>query len=95
VSDKKIIERVSLPDGSGSVTVYEVTGDLGAHVAANLVCENSDGTARWVASPSKFGPDLFVGVRRDGDLIAANTWSGLILHLDPDTGTELRIVFGK
>jgi hypothetical protein len=88
-----ILEQVSLPGGDKAV-LYDMPPDR-AHVVGNLACEAADGTLRWSASPGTLGPDAFVAVRTDGELLLANTWSGYALWLDPGSGEEVRREFTK
>jgi hypothetical protein len=87
-------EKLDLRDGA-RIVVYDWSGDSARR--ENLVCLNSDRTIRWRAKlPENTGPsDCFVGVRMDGDLLLANTWSCYAVWLDPKSGQTLRYTFTK
>ena len=91
--DYAVREQVDLPNGCKAL-LFDMPISR-AHVVNNLACEAPDGSLLWTASPGEFGPDEFVAMRLDGDMLVANTWSGFALWLDPISGREVRRVFTK
>jgi hypothetical protein len=69
-----VLDQVSLPDEHKAV-LHDITADQ-ARLVHNVICEAADGTRLWIASPGEFGPDAFVSVHGDGEMLSANTWSG-------------------
>jgi hypothetical protein len=86
-------EQVALPNGCKAL-LYDMPIS-GARVVNNVACEAPDGSLLWTASPGEFGPDEFIGLRFDGAMLVANTWSGFSVWLDPESGSESRRVFTK
>lgn len=86
-------EWIALPNGHKAL-LYDMP-IVASHVVRNLTCETSDGSLIWAASPGDFGPDEFVAIRLDGDMLVANTWSGFAIWLDPVSGKEIRRAFTK
>ena len=86
-------QSLSLPDG-GRAIIYDWMD--GPRPNRNLVCVELDGNVRWVAElPTTDTADCFTGVKRDGVLLLANTWSGYAVWIDPVTGKTLRCQFTK
>lgn len=68
----------------------------GNYRTENLVCFNSDGSARWRAAlPSNTGPDSFVDAAIDENSIRADTWSGWAIWFDHVTGATNKSEFVK
>jgi hypothetical protein len=64
------------------------------HVFKNLLRIACDGHPRWFAElPTS--PDVFLAVRPEGDDLAANTWSGFKVRIDPGSGRCLEQEFVK
>jgi len=61
---------------------------------SNLLCVGRDGDTRWVAELPR-SPDSFVGMRMEGNILSAGTWSGYGVKIDPKTGKRLSMVFVK
>ena len=90
---RKECQSISLPDG-GRAIVYEWTS--GSLPERNLSCVEASGEVRWVAElPNLSGSDCFVSVRRDGNDLVANTFSGYAVRIDSATGERLSIKFTK
>lgn len=91
---RKIYTSLDLPDGAGRLVVFDWETD--SRSDENLVCLEPDGHLRWTAKlPTSDPTDCFVGVRMDGNLVFANSWSGCAVRLDPATGRTLRTQFTK
>ncbi len=63
-------------------------------VFKNLLRIGCDGHPRWFAElPTS--PDAFLAVRPEGDDLAAHTWSGFKVRIDPGSGRCLEQEFAK
>jgi hypothetical protein len=50
----------------------------------------------WTASPpDNAAPDAFVSLGYEGSVVIADTWQGLRVRIDPDTGAILDSTFVK
>jgi hypothetical protein len=86
-------QSLGLPDG-GRVVVYDWMGSPSPY--RNLVCVGPDGKLRWTAElPTTEPADCFVGIRRDGDALLANSWSCYAVWINPVTGESLKREFTK
>ena len=84
---------MELLDGPGKIVLYDP--DHGAS-ADNLVKLDSQGRILWRAMPVGRAPDdHFVYVERHGGGIAANTWSGIRVSIDSETGRVFEPTFTK
>ncbi|HVZ87866.1 MAG TPA: hypothetical protein VHG72_12905 [Polyangia bacterium] len=62
----------------------------------NLVRVHSNGEIAWTADlPTSSSTDAYVAFELDGEVLAANSWSGHRVHLDRDTGRIVDRVFTK
>jgi hypothetical protein len=80
-------ESLALP-GSGDRLVLVPASDGNGYCKA-VVAERADGSDRWRAYPPEGGQDAWVAVRIDGDTVLANSYSGWLIRLDPESGCEL------
>jgi hypothetical protein len=95
VQDTPILRSVDLPNGSGRLVLFDWSTSK-QYRFENLVCLDARGAPVWRAMlPKNSGPDTFVSVELDGDVIRANTWSCHSLTLDRMTGKTLTSVFTK
>jgi hypothetical protein len=82
MQDEKVHRSIDLPDGSGRLVLYDWSQNQDYRLE-NLVCLDANGTVVWTARlPRNTGPDGFVEISLDGDVIRANTWSCYALKLD-------------
>lgn len=92
---RRVHQTVGLPDGSGKLVVFDWSPYTDARLE-NLVLVDAAGFFVWAAQlPDGTFPDCFVGVRVYGGTLSANTWSGYVVTLDPQTGRILAQHFVK
>lgn len=84
-------ESLSLPNSTDRLVLVP-TGDGYCKV---MVLERADGSEMWSAYPPEGDQDAWVAVRLDGDAVLANSWSGWLIRLDPESGRQLERHFTK
>jgi hypothetical protein len=84
-------ESLALP-GSADRLVLVPTND---GYCKAMVVERADGTEGWSAYPPEGDQDAWVAVRIAGDTVLANSYSGWLIRLDPESGRELERQFTK
>lgn len=91
MSKIKIINSITLGDGS---TIDLQDADcIPGNVVKNLV-RRADDVLVWAAVPPGV-PDYFVSIKREGNVVVANTFSGNVVDVDIETGRVIRIRFVK
>jgi hypothetical protein len=91
--DASIVKSVELTDARIVVLDWSHSNK---HHYENLLCYRPDGSMKWKAElPPNSGVDCFVGIALDGSELRANTFSGLALWLDFETGRTIRTSFTK
>ena len=85
--------QIDLPDGDRLI-LHGLTAPEPERGA--IVRLHSTGRRRWIAHPPRGeGQDAFVAMRVEGDAIIADSFQGLSLRLDLNTGTMLGGAFVK
>ncbi len=90
------VGAVALPHGAGTVVVYGWSSDTSPRWD-NIELLSPDGSVIWRAKlpDDTTNPDCFVHVAWDGNLLRANSWSGWVVWIDPETGRTVRAEFVK
>ncbi len=88
-------QTIELPDDKRKLVLFDSSAHLGGRLE-NLVLLDPAGMFVWAAElPEGTSPDCFVGARIDAGTLLANTWSGYLVTLDPQTGRILAQRFVK
>ncbi|CAL1692183.1 hypothetical protein MMB232_02342 [Brevundimonas subvibrioides] len=84
---------IDLPGGD-QLVLYAFAAN--AADRGTIVRRQPDRRRRWTAKPpGTDGPDAYVSLDHDASGVFADTWQGLRVRLDPDTGAILASTFVK
>lgn len=84
-----------IPDSDDTLDLVP-TDDDGLGYVASITRRGSDGSVRWTAIPPEGKPrDTWSAVRLEGGRVIANSWSGYLVQLDLETGSEIARTFTK
>jgi hypothetical protein len=92
-------KELSIPGSTDKIALIDP--DLGPldRPFCNLLRRNAENRIVWVAPlPEPYGfdrSDSYVGVDWENGLLAANTWSGYRVSIDPETGVITAGEFAK
>jgi len=84
---------IDLPDGDQFVLF---TFSAPQDVRGAIVRLHHSRRRRWKTHPpTSDAPDAFVSMSYQSNRLVADTWQGLRVHIDPDTGAILQAAFVK
>jgi hypothetical protein len=96
--DAVILDQVELPDGMGSVKLYDWMADE-VQDGRNLVRYDQGGCEVWRAGPALYGTadrtDCFTAIAWDGTTLSGHTWSGYKMLIDLQDGAVTTLTFTK
>jgi hypothetical protein len=86
--------RCSIDLPSSRLVLFEPSARV--YRCENLMCVDRNERVAWKAAlPENTGPDWFVHMALDGDIVRANTWTGYSLTIDQKSGRTLTCTFTK
>ncbi len=92
----KIMDRIDLPDGEGSILLYDYMLEE-VKDGRNLIRVDATGDIVWKATlpPVSAIPDCFVAVRLEDGKLIANTLSCYLVAVDIEHGRSTVLTFTK
>jgi outer membrane protein assembly factor BamB len=92
----KIMDRIDLPDGEGSILLYDYMLEE-VKDGRNLIRVDASGRIVWKASlpPVSANADCFVAVDLRGGKLTANTHSCYLVAVDIENGHSTVLTFTK
>jgi hypothetical protein len=91
-----VIKELVVPGSTDTIVLAypDPAGSL-LEPSRNIIRRDEQGKILWDVEPLPEAEDCFVKVWWEGEFLLANSWSGYLVTIDPETGIWLDSVFVK